>query len=93
MIIKKAFTIARTGKPGVAAVDLPKDIQKEYGSDEYPVQRSPYSPEKIIREIFDLIRTFGNGKYEGKGEGVSLFWDRFQKMCDIQFKCNAILRI
>ena len=57
MIIKKAFTIAWTGKPGVAAVDLPKDIQKEYGSDEYPVQRSPYSPEKIIREIFDLIRT------------------------------------
>ena len=32
MIIKKAFTIAWTGKPGVAAVDLPKDIQKEYGS-------------------------------------------------------------
>lgn len=35
-VIKKAFFIARTGKPGVVVVDLPKDIQREYGSDEYP---------------------------------------------------------
>jgi len=35
-IIKKAFFIARTGKPGVVVVDLPKDIQRAYGSDEYP---------------------------------------------------------
>lgn len=32
-IIQEAFYIARTGKPGVAVVDLPKDIQREYGSD------------------------------------------------------------
>lgn len=37
-IIKKAFTIAKTGKPGVVVVDLPKDIQKAYGSDIYPEQ-------------------------------------------------------
>lgn len=36
--IKKAFYIARTGKPGVVVVDLPKDIQRAYGSDEYPEQ-------------------------------------------------------
>lgn len=35
-IIKKAFYIARSGKPGVVVVDLPKDIQRAYGSDEYP---------------------------------------------------------
>lgn len=35
-IIKKAFYIARTGKPGVVVVDLPKNIQLETGSDEYP---------------------------------------------------------
>lgn len=35
-IIKKAFYIAATGKPGVVVVDLPKDIQREQGSDEYP---------------------------------------------------------
>lgn len=33
--IKKAFHMAKTGKPGVAVVDLPKDIQKAYGSDAY----------------------------------------------------------
>lgn len=35
-IIKKAFYIARTGKPGPVVVDLPKDIQQESGSDYYP---------------------------------------------------------
>lgn len=34
--IKKAFFIAKTGKPGVVVVDLPKDIQRAYGSDFYP---------------------------------------------------------
>lgn len=33
--IQKAFAIARTGKQGVAVVDLPKDIQRAYGSDAY----------------------------------------------------------
>lgn len=35
-IIKKAFTIAATGRPGVVVVDLPKDIQQAYGDDSYP---------------------------------------------------------
>ena len=35
-IIKKAFYIAKIGKPGVVVVDLPKDIQRAYGSDFYP---------------------------------------------------------
>ena len=37
-IIKKAFFIARSGKPGVVVVDLPKDIQQALGSDCYPDQ-------------------------------------------------------
>ncbi len=37
-IIKKAFYIAHTGKPGVVVVDLPKDIQQENGSGIYPEQ-------------------------------------------------------
>lgn len=36
IIIKKAFHIAKTGKPGVVVVDIPKDIQQELGSSEYP---------------------------------------------------------
>ena len=35
-IIKKAFHIAGTGRPGVVLVDLPKDIQQAYGSGLYP---------------------------------------------------------
>lgn len=35
-IIKKAFYIAKTGKPGAVLVDIPKDIQQEMGSDYYP---------------------------------------------------------
>ncbi len=37
-IIKKAFYIARSGKPGVVVVDLPKDIQQAMGSGDYPAQ-------------------------------------------------------
>lgn len=45
-IIKKAFFIAQTGKPGVVVVDLPKDIQRAYGSDAYPekVEIRGYKP-------------------------------------------------
>ena len=37
-VIKKAFYIARSGKPGVAVVDLPKDVQQALGNDFYPEQ-------------------------------------------------------
>lgn len=39
-IIKKAFDIAKAGKPGVVVVDIPKDIQRAYGSDDYPAEAS-----------------------------------------------------
>ena len=39
-IIKEAFYIARTGKPGPVLVDFPKDIQLALGSDEYPKEVS-----------------------------------------------------
>ena len=35
-IIKEAFYIARTGRPGPVVVDLPKDVMAELGSAEYP---------------------------------------------------------
>lgn len=39
-IIKEAFYIARTGRPGPVVIDLPKDIQQAMGSDEYPSEVS-----------------------------------------------------
>ncbi len=35
-IIKEAFYIARTGRPGPVLIDLPKDVMGELGSPEYP---------------------------------------------------------
>ena len=35
-IVKEAFYIARTGRPGPVLVDLPKDVMAELGSAEYP---------------------------------------------------------
>ena len=35
-IIKEAFYIARTGRPGPVLIDLPKDVMGELGSAEYP---------------------------------------------------------
>ncbi|MEE1315436.1 MAG: biosynthetic-type acetolactate synthase large subunit [Faecalimonas sp.] len=35
-IIKEAFYIARTGRPGPVVIDLPKDVMAELGDAEYP---------------------------------------------------------
>ena len=35
-IVKEAFYIARTGRPGPVIVDLPKDVMAELGSPDYP---------------------------------------------------------
>ena len=50
--IKKAFYIAKTGKPGVVVVDLPKDIQRAYGSDFYPKEISirSYKPNTSVHK-------------------------------------------
>ena len=49
-IIKEAFYIARTGKPGPVIVDIPKDIQLAMGSDVYPseVNIRGYKPNTTV---------------------------------------------
>ena len=39
-IIKEAFYVAATGKPGPVVIDFPKDVQNELGDPEYPEQVS-----------------------------------------------------
>lgn len=49
-IIKKAFYIAKSGKPGVVLVDFPKDIQIQQGSDQYPneIEIRGYKPNTSV---------------------------------------------
>lgn len=49
-IIKKAFYIAQSGKPGVVLVDLPKDVQQDFGDDFYPehVDIRGYKPNTTV---------------------------------------------
>lgn len=49
-IIKEAFHIARTGRPGPVIVDLPKDVMAELGDSEYPesVSMRGYKPNSSV---------------------------------------------
>lgn len=49
-ILKKAFYIARTGRPGPVLVDIPKNIQKELGPEDYPetVTIRGYKPNESV---------------------------------------------
>lgn len=49
-VIKEAFYIARTGKPGPVLVDLPADIMKKLGDDQYPksVNIRSYKPNTAV---------------------------------------------
>jgi acetolactate synthase-1/2/3 large subunit len=66
-IIKQAFYIARTGRPGPVLVDLPKDVQMATAKFEYPdkveirgykpnSQGNPRQIEKAVRMIFAAKR-------------------------------------
>ncbi|MBO1308723.1 biosynthetic-type acetolactate synthase large subunit [Enterococcus sp. 669A] len=55
-IIKKAFVIAQTGKPGVVVVDLPKNIQQELGSADYPKEVSIRGYQPQIDEESSVVK-------------------------------------
>lgn len=63
-VIRSAFETAVTGKPGVVVVDLPKDIQQAYGSDEYQSHRKSSAQETVagkedeqkIKEVCALLQ-------------------------------------
>jgi acetolactate synthase, large subunit, biosynthetic type len=66
MIIKKAFYIAKSGKPGPVVIDIPKDIQQALGDENYPdsVQIRGYKPNssahagqiKRVMEVFNAAK-------------------------------------
>ncbi|GCF93193.1 acetolactate synthase, large subunit, biosynthetic type [Enterococcus florum] len=87
-VIKKAFTIAQTGKPGVVVVDIPKNIQQQLGTEAYPktVAIRGYHPqtttsgEKIKQAIEWLnqaqtpVLLVGGGVHRGKA---------YQQLCKL----------
>lgn len=63
-IIKEAFYIARTGKPGPVVIDLPKDIQVALGPKDYPdkVSIRGYKPNTDVhigqlKKAFKLLKS------------------------------------
>lgn len=78
-VIKKAFYIARSGKPGVVVVDLPKDVQQALGSDDYPTQIEVrgYKPNTTVHigQIKKSIECLKNAKRPifllGGGVGIA----------------------
>ncbi|MFG6377890.1 MAG: biosynthetic-type acetolactate synthase large subunit [Lachnospiraceae bacterium] len=90
-IIKKAFYIAKTGKPGVVVVDLPKDIQREYGSDVYPknIEIRGYKPKSSVHagQIKRAMELLNNAKKPvfliGGGVNISHANMEIQKFAEI----------
>lgn len=88
--IKKAFYIARTGKPGVVVIDLPKDIQQAYGSDEYPdeVEIRGYKPKVSVHagQIKKAVEVLNRAKKPvfliGGGVIISRAQDEMQRLAE-----------
>ena len=84
-ILKEAFTIANSGRPGPVLVDLPKDVILEKGDDEYPAKVSirGYNPvlkghpNQIKKAAMELKRAKKPLFYVGGGihiaEAVEIF--------------------
>lgn len=66
-IIKEAFYIAKTGRPGPVVVDLPKDIQQAMGTEEYPttVNIRGYKPNDAVhmRQIKKAVQLLNDAKH------------------------------
>lgn len=90
-IIKEAFYIARTGRPGPVVIDLPKDVMAELGSPEYPqtVNIRGYKPntEVHIGQLKRAMKMLNKAKkplfLAGGGVKIANAVDIFTKIVDI----------
>ncbi len=89
-IIKEAFYIARTGRPGPVVVDLPKDVMAELGDAEYPetVSIRGYKPNTSVhmgqlkRAIKMLNRAEKPLFLAGGGVNIAKANENFTKIVD-----------
>lgn len=65
-ILKEAFYIARSGRPGPVHVDIPKDVTAQIGKFEYPniIKMQTYKPtyKGNVRQIKKAIEAIANSK-------------------------------
>lgn len=89
--IKDAFYVATTGKPGPVVVDLPQDIQKTLGSEEYPdsVNIRGYKPntEAHVGQVKRAMKTLAAAKKPvfliGGGVKISRAEEEFRQLAEI----------
>ncbi|MGF7012279.1 acetolactate synthase-1/2/3 large subunit [Lachnospiraceae bacterium PF1-22] len=89
-IIKEAFYIARTGRPGPVLIDLPKDVMAELGPAEYPeeVNIRGYKPNTTahIGQLKRAIKMLENAKrplfLAGGGVNIADANKAFKKLVD-----------
>ncbi len=89
-IIKEAFYIARTGRPGPVVIDLPKDVMAELGSPDYPetVNMRGYKPTTSVhlgqlkRAIKMLSRAEKPLFLAGGGVNIAKANENFQKIVE-----------
>lgn len=89
--IKKAFYIAKSGKPGVVVVDLPKDVQKAMGSDFYPntISIRGYKPNTNVHigqlnKALDLLRRAKRPVFLiGGGVNIAQANEEMRQLCEL----------
>ena len=90
-IVKEAFYIARTGRPGPVLIDLPKDVMAELGSPDYPTEVNirGYKPSKGVHigQLKRAIRMLAKAKkplfLAGGGVNIAGANEVFTRMVDI----------
>lgn len=90
-IIKEAFYIARTGRPGPVLVDLPKDVMGELGNAEYPkeVNIRGYKPNTHVHvgQLKRAIKMLSKAKkplfLAGGGINIAHANEEFTKLVDM----------
>ena len=90
-ILKEAFYIARTGRPGPVLIDLPKDVMGEFGSAEYPdeVNIRGYKPNTHVHvgQLKRAVKMLSKAKkplfLAGGGINIAHANEEFTKLVDV----------